>query len=467
MKYLIAAVLLLPVNLFASTFVLFSNNSQQSFEITSKALNPQNLQMQKDYDTVIQAGSESFLPNLKTLRFNSNVNIKPGRTYEFEVLIKNLKYPEAPLKFVISTKGLLMSSQIVETKLILPDDSSIYLNPHLFQHVQIPSWNNQKFYFVPYFRKDNTVSWPSFVLTVDDEQKESFDYSAPNTFKSMNYNIQMFPFYGDVIANPNNKLERANRIPELIGNHYDYVSLNEVFDRELREKIVRRMATYYPYHTEPPGMDGLNILSGGVIAFSKWPILESKEYVYKSCNAEECLSNKGVSYLKIAKTVNGITQIYNIFATHVQAYPNTKIKKAYNQPRTKQIHELKEFIEAQNISITEPVFVTGDLNIDKYDTRENEYTAGIFQTEYQFLLKTLGAIDPNAAGLKYSFDSKLNSMTIEEDRSRLDYVLYLKKHKAPINSVNKIKTLRDTWNEKMYPNFDTSDHFPVIGEFTF
>jgi len=462
--------LFLHLNLFANTFVLFSNNSHDSFNINSEHLDQDtNLVENNEYDLVKNKNSSPFLPNLTTLRFNSNVHIQKDRKYHFKVSMQNESYPGQDIHFFITTVGKFSGSKIIETKIQFPSGQFLTLDPQKNDSFSIFEWNNLMMHFVPYNRKDSGITWPSFNLSVDENQDDNFDFSTSNTFKAMTYNIQIFPFYGDVVSLPNNKRERAYRLPTLIGDQQDVVSLNEVFDRDLRNHIIADMSSMYPYHIEPPGMNEPNFLSGGVLVFSKWPILTAKEHVYKNCSMEECMANKGIIYIKLQKSINGIVQNYNVFSTHVQAFKNPLETQEYYQSRTRQIRELKEFINQQNISEDEPVFVTGDLNIDKYDPTLSDYHGSTLQTEYEYLLSELDATDPAQVGLKYSFDANINTMLIghSNERGRLDYVLYLNKHKAPLNAVNYVRTMRDTWNPAMYPSYDTSDHFPVIGAFIF
>lgn len=458
------------LNLHASTYVVFSNNSQSSYKVTSH-LNDfdTNLTQNKDYNLVENQFVEAYRSNVNALRFNSNINIKNGKEYHFSVSISHSEDSQKYLNFHITTRGLFSGSEIIETTLEFPSGERIVLDPKKNSSFSIPNWNNLILHFVPYQQTESGVPWPSYVLAFDENNNDYFDNSSANRFKSINYNLQLFPFYGDVVAISNNRTERARNIAKLIGDQYDYVSLNEIFDRDLRALIIKNMKVHYPYYVDVPGLSGTNLLSSGVVTFSKWPILKMNQLVYNNCYEKECLANKGATYIKIQKTVNGISQLYNIFSTHLQSAQNTSATDYYLQARTKQIRELKNFIAAQDIPFSEPVLIAGDLNVDRYNENFFDYHQQYLQTEYQYLLETLNAVDPVQIGLKYSFDSVLNTMipNSKHERVRLDYVLYLNHHRAPVNAANLIKTMRDTYNPRMYPMYDTSDHFPVIGLFVF
>lgn len=460
----------LHISVFPTTNILFSNNSSYNYHTTSVLLDSQtNLTPEKDYRSTNNLAVNPFYSNANTLSFNSNINIKNGREYHFRVSIQNDAYPNQILNFYITTRGLFTGSKIIETKIVLPSGEEIVLNPKERSFFFVSEWNDVVFHFVPFEQSESSVWWPSYVLTADQSNEFSFNSSAANTFKGITYNIQLFPFYMDLSTPPNNKKERATNIPQLIGIEYDYVSLNEVLDRDLRTQIINTMKKNYPYYVDAPGMSGANILSGGIVTFSKWPILDVKQMVYQNAYLPDSLSNKGVTYIKINKVdKKGRGQIYNIFSTHLQSTldPN---KKAFEQPRTKQIQELRNFILAQNIPANEPVIIAGDLNIDKYDRKLANYGDGNLKTEYEYLLTTLNATSPVQTGLPYSFDGVLNTMLSlsENTRNQLDYILYLNDHMQPINALNHVQTLRDILNPKMYPIYDTSDHFPVIGAFVF
>ncbi len=472
LKYIFIVSLLVSTHAFAVTKVIFSNNSKHSYTIHSNLIDADsetNLILNRDYHTVENFFVDAYFSNQKALEFNSNVNIKNGKEYHFNVLVLDNNNPDQFLNFYITTKGLFSGSKIIETYVVLPSGERIVFDPKKQASFNIPNSNNLIFRFIPFARTDQTVSWPSFVLVIDKAYEDAFEFSQSNTLKILNYNVQLWPFYSDHTNPPNHRDERARRLPELINNNYDYVTLHEVFERGIRDKMIRDMREYYPYYVDAAGMSGINFLSSGVVTFSKWPILETKQMVYKNCHSLDCAANKGVSYIKIRKTENGTEQIYNIFSTHLQAWNNENETNAFEQSRAKQVRELKEFIEQQNIPISEPVLVAGDLNINKYSGVVAFYHSNDLETEYAYLLNTLEAIDPLQTGLTYSADFRINTMLglSSYSTSRVDYVLYLKNHKVPTYAINDIRPIRDTENPKMYPIYDMSDHFPVVAEFVF
>ena len=50
------------------------------------------------------------------------------------------------------------------------------------------------------------------------------------------------------------------------------------------------------------------------------PFLQRSQYVYTKGLGQDKDAAKGVIYIRIKKTQNGISQIFNIFGTHLQAW---------------------------------------------------------------------------------------------------------------------------------------------------
>lgn len=451
----------------AVTNIFFSNNSWDDYEVSSTFLKSDaNLTSEKDYNVVNNFKIEAFHPNENVLNFNSNMNIKYHKNYNFSVTVHNKKYPHQYLYFYITTEGQLYGSHITNVAVILPSGRSFIFDPKNISSVPIPEWDRTALHIVPFYISQQGVSWPSYSLVLDQNNQDNFDFSPANTFKILTYNVQLFPFYADKVNPPNNRSVRAANIPKLIGNNYDFVAINELFERDLRYQMITEMKKNYPYNVDAVGMGANTFLSSGVVVFSKWPIIATDEYLFSQCSGFDCGASKGIRYTKISKQVNGQEYKYNVFATHLQA--------GSWFIRGQQVLELREFIKKQNIPASEPVFIAADLNIDSYEKVFFDYSAiahtyGVLKTEYEFLMQTLNAIDPLQTGLKYSADYILNSMLrlSSTSQEKIDYVLYLNEYRQPFFSTNSVFVIRDLLNPSMHPAFDMSDHLPVVGEFIF
>lgn len=457
----------IPVFSFAVTNIFFSNNSWDEYEVSSSFLKSDaNLTQDKDYHLVQDFKFKPFHPNENVLNFNSNMNIKYHKNYNFSVTVHNKKYPHQYLYFYITTEGQFYGSHITNLAVILPSGRSFIFDPKKISSLMIPEWERTTLHIVPFNINQQGVSWPSYGLVLDQNNPDYFDFSDANTLKLMTYNVQLFPFYADRVNPPNNRSVRAANIPKLVGDQYDFVAFNELFERDLRNHMISEMQKMYPYYVDPVGMNANTFLSSGIVVFSKWPIIATDEHVFTRCSGFDCGASKGVRYTKISKYVNGKEERYNIFATHLQA--------GSWLIRGQQLLEIREFIQKQNIPSSESVLIAADLNIDSYEKVYFDYssiaqTYGVLKTEYEFLLQTLNASDPFQTGLKYSADYIINSMLrlSSTSQEKIDYILYLNDYKQPVFATNAVFVIRDLLNPSMYPAFDMSDHLPVVGEFVF
>lgn len=260
----------------------------------------------------------------------------------------------------------------------------------------------------------------------------SFSSRSANAkdIKILTYNVQIRPIFDEVSVSRRYK----HFIKVLPG--YDIVVLNEVFINKYAKLIKTQMRRHYPYSTQKLG-SFLGKKNGGVYIFSKTPFIQQKRRFFGStCHFEDCLSDKGVVYIK---TKIGST-LLNVFATHLQAH-NEKIKR---EIRLKQVDIINQFINKQKIKRQELVIIAGDLNIPEASS------------DYQIMLKRLDAKAPVYQGLPFSKDTELNSIGDGHEQARLDYILVKHSHFIPLLRTNRV----------FAPKPDGSDHFPVDGLFS-
>ncbi|CAF1678613.1 unnamed protein product, partial [Didymodactylos carnosus] len=100
----------------------------------------------------------------------------------------------------------------------------------------------------------------------------------------------------------------------------------------------------------------------------------------------------------------------------------------------------------------------GDFNVDRFS----------YYDEYLAMLNILNAYAPTSIGnYRYTSDSFSNKFIDgDENEEALDYVLYSKTHKLPIQAYQKVILLK-TNVEWKYNYYDLSDHYPVLGHFEF
>jgi endonuclease/exonuclease/phosphatase family metal-dependent hydrolase len=265
-------------------------------------------------------------------------------------------------------------------------------------------------------------------------------YYLSNSFNLLAYNIYMRPEY----LFPDDQSDRGAALPSKLRG-FDAIVFSEAFDNSVRDQILSDLQLEYPYRTKILGSDGVIGQDGGVIIISRWPITAQGERLYGSvCTLEDCLSQKGVLYARIEK--HGRT--HHIFASHTQAGDSDDRR----QTRRQQFGIIRDFIDSRRPPDTEPVFIAGDLNVDKYD-------AG----EFGAMLSILDAWYPRPFGHPYTVDSTVNQRS--GGRSYLDYVLMSNRHLQPINAI--IETLIPRSPTLIGGSYHLSDHFPVFGHFMF
>ncbi|KAF4316976.1 hypothetical protein BBO99_00008362 [Phytophthora kernoviae] len=128
-----------------------------------------------------------------------------------------------------------------------------------------------------------------------------------------------------------------------------------------------------------------SLLNGGVMIVSKWPIIREAQHVYRgACHYSDCLAAKGVKYARLLKTINGKSKIFNVFATHMQAWSTPEGRA----DRIQQAQQMRHFVDAMSIPHHEPLIFAGDFNVDNHT----------FGDEVAHLVELLGAQEPQQIG---------------------------------------------------------------------
>jgi len=267
-------------------------------------------------------------------------------------------------------------------------------------------------------------------------------YYLANSFNVLAYNIYMRPEY--VLLN--DQSDRGAVLPSKLRG-FDVIVFSEAFDNSVRNQILADLQGEYPYRTSVLGADRGIEQDGGVIIVSRWPITGQAQRLYGNiCTGDfsDCLADKGVLYARIEKHGRS----YHVFASHTQAGDTIERRQSRNQ----QFVIIKEFIDSRGLPDTEPVFIAGDLNVDKYDSGE-----------FNNMLRSLDAWYPRPFGHPYTVDSTINRRA--GSLSYLDYVLVSNRHLQPISAI--IETLLPRSPTPFGGDYELSDHFPVFGQFMF
>ena len=327
------------------------------------------------------------------------------------------------------------------------------------------------------------------------------------------YNVQMNPA---VFIHEGNEIRSAlipERITSLNSGDIDVITLCEVFDDVARKLIWKKFSELgWKYHTTV--IDSHSYMSnGGITIVSKWPILYTEQHIFNNTIGSDSLAAKGCMYAKIQKN----NLIFNVFSTHLQAWSIQKNRET----RLHQILEMYNFYKSKNIPENEPVIFSGDFNTDYI----NSYH------EVEALFRTLNSVMPTRHGKQlYTSDPETNSLVGQDGSDKvhgcqqdyycsicyssgtdnlgwcandtnvnkcigttktlprckccpkeyLDYILYSKAHKQPINlPVVEVIPLKaessfvfHNWRigDAGYPKFytdDLSDHYPIITKLIF
>ncbi len=200
---------------------------------------------------------------------------------------------------------------------------------------------------------------------------------------------------------------------KLIGRHssqYDFVMLQEVFNRRQRRIITREINRddkfYNRYQTTP-----LFRVNSGLFNLSKYQISKSTFKRFTWCGGAQCWSNKGVLHTRVRLNSGKEIDIYN---THLQPFSSGKFV------RQKQIEEIFDFINDTNDGLRS-VILAGDFNIHGGG---EEYQEIADQLEEFGLYDAWTTVNPNSPG--YTWDATINSWSqrlgSKSGKSRLDYI---------------------------------------------
>lgn len=382
----------------------------------------------------------------EVLWFARNVGVKKNTQYDFSISASNVKYNNEVVQLGFHVKGIAVYGSDIATDLTLPTKNreTILSSDGLYKF-PAKYWGGDA---IVHARTSRSLGhlFNDYQFVIDKSVPVSISADRNTELSVLTYNTQLMPFYADGVDDLNEPKIREKDIPAKIAN-YDVVMMEELFDRDLRSSMISDMTKYYPYHTTVVGFDTSLPLTGGVMIFSKWPIEKEDQIIYTDSTGSDRLAAKGVGYGVINK--NG--KRYHLFATHTDA----GYKDADMQARQREFNQFDQFIQSKNIPENEPVILGGDFNVDE------------FSTEIQTLLASLHVTLLENKGFRYSNDGLTNLMNNDKERVRLDYVFASKQHAQPKSAYNQVFVLRALDDEKKWPKFELSDHYPVAAYFDF
>ncbi|KZN62435.1 hypothetical protein N473_19470 [Pseudoalteromonas luteoviolacea CPMOR-1] len=316
-------------------------------------------------------------------------------------------------------------------------------------------------------------------------------HSMAQSIKVMAYNIMQLNVQDWDQAN------RAERLPSAIKSltdSPDVIIVNEVFNGDA-EQALAVLSDIYPYQTpnvgqdcSGSGWDGLTgncsnspfVIRGGVVIISKYPIVSQKAHVFTNSlsGSWDYLANKGFAYVKVNKG----GQYYHLVGTHLQATHDGNTEQEH-RVRMGQLREIQTFIEAENISTSEPVIIGGDMNVEWSKQHEIADMLSTARSKLNFETPAVGSFSA-----KHNWFTKANAYYFDYNldyNDTLDYVFWHQDYKQPKNNPNMVvhypkaaknwywSYLKGNWNlnsgryyHSGYYN-ELSDHYPVQVNFEF
>lgn len=295
-------------------------------------------------------------------------------------------------------------------------------------------------------------------------------------FTVVQYNIMDRPFW----VGHDGQRERVCRIPQALVRNItsqepvDVLVINEGFMQVClpHVRLTDLLASHgWPYHL-PPISAWWKPSNGGVFVASKWPITFSASMAYRACRGADCLAAKGVQYARVEKRVDGRSKLYHVFGTHLQAWGGAEAAEV----RRRQAREIVAFVERQEIPPTEPVILAGDMN-----------TRGPGTQLFEELLATLKMSMPIVVGARRATMDVDNTL-FGRGPWLVDYVLLSTLHQQSQRATVEVLALKAEGEfaicveAPLQPFYvrpdastctrtrrvrDLSDHYPVIGRFTF
>ncbi|KAL1919509.1 uncharacterized protein VTP21DRAFT_2202 [Calcarisporiella thermophila] len=294
-------------------------------------------------------------------------------------------------------------------------------------------------------------------------QKLKASNKSLDTSKSLSIlSFNTFLFYKNIYPNwgQNLRAEAIGAPADFIKDH-DVLVFQEAFEQSVTDPLQGNLAKYgYPYQTPVTGRSkkdwnattgswcSLCPASGGVFIASKHRIVEKRQHVFaKGCGTDNT-ANKGFAYVRLDM---GTNQPLHVIGTHTQA-DDGGCSGSEKSVRATQFREIRQFVDT--LPANEPVFVIGDMNVDKSSS------------EYNDMLSILGAKGADTFdGWPLSYDVKTNTIANERDPNGasaiLDHVLIAKGGVKSGSKQTVLKVKMKPYEIKGKTYDDYSDHYPI------
>jgi endonuclease/exonuclease/phosphatase family metal-dependent hydrolase len=248
------------------------------------------------------------------------------------------------------------------------------------------------------------------------------------------------------LPNPITKdlVKRFTKIGPAI-NGYDLVNLQETFSDHADDKIFG--VADYQSKIRFNNTSFLTIGSG-LGSLTKYPIVKKGFKKFSQCAGSDCMSNKGVFFMRINVPPIGDVDIYN---THYQAISD---KEDIRVSDNKELQELLRQNEAGNLTI-----LTGDFNFNNTDPSDSKSKAFLdFKKRFK-PIDTFRIANPEAPG--FTSVGAINPYADKNDKpERLDYIFVLPENRGtkPANYTVEVAESNVIFDQPVDGTF-LSDHF--------
>jgi endonuclease/exonuclease/phosphatase family metal-dependent hydrolase len=269
-------------------------------------------------------------------------------------------------------------------------------------------------------------------------QVASFSQEEPILVSNENLSILTLNTWGLPVWYPkSNKGERYNDVIEFINNSkYDILSLQEVFDRKLINKIIKDRPTQYymgsDYNCKRSSTMGISMdCHGGLMTLSKYPILDEKFYLFPindEYKMDEKIGRKGF----LVSTILTPKCTLTVINTHLYSGSNANDEKH----RLGQIKYMETVMKNAPQFTNGPILLLGDLNIQHPSTLSDTEEEKGFVYEYVKKQMQFNDFDEEISEEEYTYDNTSNRYAPNKGKKqKIDYVMAKSSNDIQINEV--------------------------------
>ena len=257
----------------------------------------------------------------------------------------------------------------------------------------------------------------------------------------LSWNIQMLPNSIALFSKALQK-KQALRAPWIVdhclGQPYDLIVFQEVFDLNIKRCLQKKLKAVYPYQ-QNTFIEAGRLTSNGILIVSRYPIQYIDHVIYAKGVHEDAWAAKGCTLVALEKEGKRV----HIAGTHLQAGNSAA---AVNQ-RDLQFRAIGNLVKKHQLREV-PLLVLGDMNTRRSNTEK-----------YQLMLSEIGVHDTAIKDAKpYTIDPE-NSWNKGSRPQQLDYIMYQLNHASGQLSSLQINRLIQEHRGKV---IDLADHYGVF-----